>query len=883
MTTKRFRIPKQILSIVLALAMVLAMLPVSPLTASAATTTSGYDGTPVTPTQITSENYAAFGLTADNWSSYNGYYGIRTAAELYGFAELVNSINGWTSETSAVLLADIIVNTGTVTESGSSIGTTYSWTPIGLGTVNSSGKGAPHFTGTFDGNGHTISGLYCNTTDSEVGLFSSTGYSEGATIKNVIIANSYFGGSSYVGGIVGYAFWNTTTISNCKVSSDVTVKGTDRFVGGIVGGSFLNDSVDNGNDNQVINCVNFGTVTTTASTNAVGGIAGAWAKETDCLDRVITCTNCYYLTNCASNASGTISWACGTYIDNNGWADNTGCTAITSANASHTHVTVEHKEMKATCLSTGLSYYAVCLICDQITAGEKTVYDIDETYHVSSELIYENDNATTHKVVHKCCNAFVKTEAHNFQGGNCITSEMCSLCKGDGTTYPDIHATTETVMKVLSSDNTKHADYRKCCDTLISGTEASHTYTNGICSGCNYECPHETIIDGSCSACGEESVKYLCREWDGSKVVTTEKDTQGMPTIVTSGTTEMSDGWYLVTGDTAISNVIYISGTVHLILADNSHLTANKGINVPPGVTLYIYAQSNNKDVMGKLTSKGKQYQAGIGGGGTYSTGGSTGQACGTVIINGGTITVTGGMMSAGIGGGYRGGTNNITINGGYVTATGREAAGIGGGYQTSNGTIVINGGTIIATGSYGGAGIGGGSRASGGSITINGGTIKASTNEGDKGSDVGAGYNGSGGTLKNASGNNVSLKTITLNGASDDTLVTAMEGMDNYGITDVRTLDTNKLYFYLPSDPTATSITAGDTDYVCNRSNTFYAEHNWIEASCINGKHCTECGLEESAALEHDFVNGICTMCGIDTNGDFYISTAEQLVLFAR
>ena len=50
-----------------------------------------YDGVPVTPEQITSANYKLFGLTDDNWSQYNGYYAIRDAKELYGFAALCKS------------------------------------------------------------------------------------------------------------------------------------------------------------------------------------------------------------------------------------------------------------------------------------------------------------------------------------------------------------------------------------------------------------------------------------------------------------------------------------------------------------------------------------------------------------------------------------------------------------------------------------------------------------------------------------------------------------------------------------------------------------------------------------------------------------------------
>ena len=867
----KIKFSKQILSILLCLAMLMSYVPAFSLTAHAATT-NAYDGTPVTPTQITESNYAAFGLTADNWSGYSGYYGIRTAAELYGFANLVNSSkNRYCSYECAVLLADIVVNSGTVTEAGSSSGTTYDWIPIGLGTYNSSNiYGAPYFTGTFDGNGHTISGLYCNTTDSKVGLFSYTGYSEGATIKNVIIANSYFGGSSYVGGIVGYAFWNTTNITNCKVSSDVIVKGTDRFVGGILGGAYLSDIADDRvNDNEITNCVNFGTVKTTASTNAVGGIAGSWAAETDYQRGVVSCTNCYYLANCASNASGTVNWACGTYATGTGWADNTGCTALDSANASHNHINVTHKEVNATCLYEGLSSYSFCLICDTETSGTKTVYGIDADNHSSHSLTYKEYDEYTHNVYHACCDALSENTTHTYTGGNCVTSEVCSLCKRVGSTCPDIHASTETVMKVMPEDTSRHATYHKCCTTLISGTEAGHTYVDGVCSVCAYNCQHKNIVDGFCDACGEESVKYLHREWNGTQVVSTIKDTSGMPTIVTSATTTMSSGWYIVNGDVTISSTIVIDGTVHLILADGAHLNAKKGIQVENSNAIYIYSQSAET---GRLTatSSTSAYYHGVAGIGSHNQ-----TYTGTIVINGGIISATGGESryagaAAGIGGsGYdkSGGNSNITINGGIITANGSKsgtyvACGIGGGMYANGGdscTIMINGGTITTNNGIGGR--------SGSSVTITGGNINSKT--------VNV-------TPKDKNGNTVSQQTLTVNGAANNTPVTELEGVENYGLTNVVTLN-DKLYFYLPSGAAAETITAGGEKYNCNSDNTFYKEHSWVEATCVAPKQCSNCGIAEGTALAHNYVNGVCENCGIGENGHFYISNVNHLMAFAK
>ena len=92
-----------------------------------------------------------------------------------------------------------------------------------------------------------------------------------------------------------------------------------------------------------------------------------------------------------------------------------------------------------------------------------------------------------------------------------------------------------------------------------------------------------------------------------------------------------------------------------------------------------------------------------------------------------GSLTATGGFNSAGIAGGSSGSGENITINGGEVTASGGDnwddcGAGIGGGNGGVGKNITITGGTVNVTGGYGGgAGIGGGVNASGSNVTVSG------------------------------------------------------------------------------------------------------------------------------------------------------------------
>ena len=112
------------------------------------------------------------------------------------------------------------------------------------------------------------------------------------------------------------------------------------------------------------------------------------------------------------------------------------------------------------------------------------------------------------------------------------------------------------------------------------------------------------------------------------------------------------------------------------------------------------------------------------------------------ITINGGTVTAASGS-GAGIGGGEKGSGKNITINGGTVEATGGDfGAGIGGGAAGSGTNITITGGTVTATGSVFGAGIGGGEKGNGKNITITGGTVNAA---GGNGAGIGGGEKANG------------------------------------------------------------------------------------------------------------------------------------------
>jgi hypothetical protein len=98
------------------------------------------------------------------------------------------------------------------------------WEPIGIGGTDS------YFDGNFDGDGKVIQNLTINRpTDNNIGLFGAT---ISANIKNLGLENCNIVGQNYVGGLLGWAYYGESTISNCYVTG--SVRGGDN-VGGLVG------------------------------------------------------------------------------------------------------------------------------------------------------------------------------------------------------------------------------------------------------------------------------------------------------------------------------------------------------------------------------------------------------------------------------------------------------------------------------------------------------------------------------------------------------------------------------------------------------------------------------------------------------------------------
>lgn len=215
------------------------------------------------------------------------YYEIGTATQLKTFRDMANgqrNING-------ILTSDIVLNMGDLSGyDGTSSNTWEQWKPITV-----------QYQGVFDGNGHTISGVYIKSDASYQGLFADLGVN--GEIRNLGVVNSYIKGKYYVGGISGL---NRGKIINCFSSATVT---GNSYLGGISGDNEGSSSVENsynsgnvsGNDDiggvsginlgTIKNCYNTGSINSTGRSS--GGVCG-WNRY--------SIVNCYNIGTVSGNA-----------------------------------------------------------------------------------------------------------------------------------------------------------------------------------------------------------------------------------------------------------------------------------------------------------------------------------------------------------------------------------------------------------------------------------------------------------------------------------------------------------------------------------------------------------------------------------------------------
>lgn len=375
-------------------------------------------------------------------------YEISNAGQLYWFAGLVNgTLDGVEQNTlaNAVLTANITVNENLLdslqydTEGNVSNGSDFiSWTPI----ADCMEDHITLYSGTFDGNNKTVSGLYFNDNSTRIGLFGSS--EADGNIKNVGVVDSYFKGNNFVGGVCGL---NDGTITNCYNAGNLTAIESSAAICGICGY----------NRGTVTNCYNTGTVTATGSVASVGGVCGcSTAPISNCYNiGIVTATssdadisgicgynygpvtNCYYLADtedenggktAAQFASGEIA-----YLLSQGFSTGEGDNTVTYDGSIWGQKLGENGDT-----------YPVLDITKRVYQVDK--YDGCEGKPGSSTKVYSNQNTSiyeehkyeadaTDSTKHKCsiCNG---TEEHSFayefvENGNAIKA-TCSEC---GATY----------------------------------------------------------------------------------------------------------------------------------------------------------------------------------------------------------------------------------------------------------------------------------------------------------------------------------------------------------------------------------------------------------------------------------------------------------------
>ncbi len=351
-------------------------------------------------------------------------YQISTAAQLKRFRNIVNGTGGQTQDSGAcaVLMNDIVLNDGTFDANGtytpgSSSKAAEEWTPIGKYTDDND---KTPYTGTFDGQGHTIKGLYVNSaSDAYVGLF---GCLEGAAVRNLTV-DGYVQGYKTAGGIAGYA--SNAAIENCSNHCSV-FGGSDSMLGGIAGLNF--------DGAKIIDCYNVGTIIRNSTVfEFCGGIV--WGNAG-------TVSNCYNVGTISGNVydgeivgrnSGTVEncyYLAGTNLDAVGQSDSYGKTTKTESKTA-----AEFADGTLLELLKADRNDSPWDSCQYLAAAGKTlpVFKGQGDAHEHNGNWTSNGNGTHSR---RCtCNA---VETQNCSGGKatCKDKAICEIC-GDSYGNPD--------------------------------------------------------------------------------------------------------------------------------------------------------------------------------------------------------------------------------------------------------------------------------------------------------------------------------------------------------------------------------------------------------------------------------------------------------------
>ena len=244
---------------------------------------------------ITPEAGSYYNITLDKDKGYTddgqGNYTVTSAEGLKNIAKLVNE--QWNLGINITLTADIDL-------SG------IDWTPIGIDYNH-------QYEGTFNGGGHTITGLTVTGSNEYAGLFGRI--NDAGKVKNVVLKSVQItsdNSSGYVGGVAG---WSYGKIENCSVSGSVSGSGSSSDVGGVVGYQM---------GGSITGCSSSATV---KGTQRAGGMAGATNSGA-------TLTACYATGDVTLESSGPDTYYAGGVVGTNGGGILTACYAWGSVTGS---------------------------------------------------------------------------------------------------------------------------------------------------------------------------------------------------------------------------------------------------------------------------------------------------------------------------------------------------------------------------------------------------------------------------------------------------------------------------------------------------------------------------------------------------------------------
>ena len=397
-------------------------------------------------------------------------YQISTADQLKLFRDKVNNV---TKEADTQICAEL---TEDIDLNGEA------WTPIG----NYTEGNQIYYEGTFDGGGHTVSGLNVTGKFRYVSLFGAV---KGGTIKNLTVAgnvsHNYYstGLDCHVGGIVGGAL-DAATIENCSNNCSVTGSSSD-YVGGIAGSNI--------NNARIIDCYNVGTITGTIK--GTGGVTGLNMGTISNCYNVGTVKGNYAVGEIVGNNSGTVEncyYLAGTNLNavgrNNSNGNITKTESKTAANFANDTVLALLKADRDNSPWDSCQYVAAAKITLPVFKGQGDAHD-----HQSNDW---KSNETEHWQVCTCGAVFHKAE-HSGGTATCTEKAKCAVC---GAEYGD--ALGHDFTTSWTHDDNEH--WKQCSRCDAKDDVSPHTWDSG------------TITTApTCTKAGEET--YSCTECGATK------------------------------------------------------------------------------------------------------------------------------------------------------------------------------------------------------------------------------------------------------------------------------------------------------------------------------------------------------------------------------